>query len=150
MIIKDLTIAQNRLIAAAICLGTAFLSALPGCTPLTANVTGLCRNSAPYCAQLLDETTQCEVVCGITVDNINHCQARCLLDGQVKWVSRQNERCVSSKVEHPFAAGQYRAMSVAETAKYLQKWFPSIGRNINETMASLEEHPRITDRLPTY
>ncbi len=150
MIIRNLTIAASQLIGVAICLGTAFLSALPGCAPLTGDMSGLCRNSATYCAQLLDEITQCEVVCGITVVNSNHCQARCLIDGQVKWVSWQNERCVPGKEEHRFVEGRYRVMSVVETEKYLEKWFPSIGRSINEPRFWWQEPPRITDTRPTF
>lgn len=101
----------------------------------------MCRNTAIYCAQFLDEVTQCEVVCGITVDNINHCQARCVIGGQVKWVSLQNGHCTAGKEEHPFVPSLYRVMSVAEAVDCLSRYFPSIKRNINEVAQSCPEGP---------
>jgi hypothetical protein len=40
-------------------------------------------------------------------------------------------------------------MSVIETAKYLEKWFPSIGRDINGARASLNECPSVITH-PTF
>jgi len=139
--IRNPTMLRNHLIAAAICLNTVLLVSLAGCATPKPGATGLCRNTAIYCAQFLDEFTQFEVVCGITVDNINHCQARCVIGGQVKWISWQNGHCTAGKEEHRFVANLYRVMSVAEAVEYISGYFPSINRNINEVALSYPDAP---------
>lgn len=132
---------HSRLIASATCLGVLLAASLSGCAAPVADMNGVCRNTAIYCAQLLDEITQCEVVCGTTVDHINHCQARCILGGQVKWVSWQDGYCTTGKEEHPFVPSLYRVMSVVEAEQYLSGYFPSINRNIGAATQSSQASP---------
>jgi hypothetical protein len=104
----------------------AFLQA--GCASV--EKTGVCRHNALYCAHLLDETTQCEVVCGITVKNFTHCQARCLIDHDVKWVVWRDGYCLPGPQEYEFQEGLYNVLSVANTVAYLESWTPRLGKQI--------------------
>jgi hypothetical protein len=92
--------------------------------------TGVCRHNALYCAQLLDETTQCEVVCGVTVENYGHCQARCLVDNQIDWIVWRDGYCLPGPQEYRFQDGMYHVLSVVGTVAYLEPMFPRLGKRI--------------------
>jgi hypothetical protein len=94
--------------------------------------TGVCRHNALYCAHILDETTQCEVVCGVTVVNNSHCQARCLINHKVEWIVWRGGYCLPGPQEYQFQKGRYLVLSVADTVAYLESWVPRLGKQITD------------------
>jgi hypothetical protein len=93
--------------------------------------TGVCRHNALYCAHVLDETTQCELVCGVTTVNSNHCQARCLINQRAEWIVWRGGYCLPGSQEYQFQKGLSRPFSVAEAVVYLERWNPNIARKVS-------------------
>lgn len=92
--------------------------------------TGVCRDTAPYCAGIYAETQPSEVVLGRNKGStIWHMQARTLLKGKWQWVEFKHGDCfVTDRQEVEFDESTVHRLSVVDAVKYLERFFPNLGK----------------------
>ena|GEM_PF-4960104 len=107
---------------------------------------GVCRATAPYCAELYAEKQPSEVVLGRNKGStIWHMQARTLQNGKWQWAQFSNGYCfVSNKQEAEFDADTVRHLNVIQALKYLEIFFPNLekgGEGVSNSLTALPAGP---------
>jgi hypothetical protein len=104
---------------------------------------GVCRDTAPYCAELYAEKQPSEVVLGKNKGStIWHMQARTLQNEKWQWVEFSHGHCfTSNKQEAEFDADTVRHLNVIQALKYLEMFYPNLGKGGEGVPDSLRAIP---------